>query len=554
MKNVVRCCAVLLALSCLLCVGASAQALSVRRADGVGEAVNLWERDGGDRFLFLPAYMQGQPLIVSYGDAQALRMGDLAIGDGETTDAIEGGCALVVTEGGKEHRVTVMASENLPAVHLTTQSGSLAYLHAKKGNKEPGAMTIVAADGSVDFSGELQSVKGHGNATFAYEKKSYQIKLGEKSALLGMGEGKCYVLLANQHENSLLRNRLTLTLAAELGLRFTPECRSVDLYVNGEYRGSYLLTDKVTISSGCVDITDGEDALERANEAFIQNGFEPEAYGEARYVEGTHKGSSWPIEPEDVTGGYLFELEYETRYKDEESGVVTARGQAVVVKAPKRMSEAQGAYASELLNRFERAIFAQDGVDPQSGMHYAQIADLPSLARKYLIEEVSKNYDANRSSQYFYKDSDHVDPLLYAGSVWDYDSAWGNYARQEKLDVAAPTGLIADRASAYSWWSALCRQEDFHAEVVRVYEQELRPMLMGVAGEWAMSAGRQLRTLDAYERELSASAAMNFARWRVLNHATRAVKTGATYSENIETLRTWIVRRVAWLDERWGVP
>ena len=83
---------------------------------------------------------------------------------------------------------------------------------------------------------------------------------------------------------------------------------SVDLYVNGEYRGSYLLCDKVTIASGSVDITESEEAIEEANEAYIERGGEPEAYGTNEYEAGTCKGVNWPREPEDVTGGFLFEL------------------------------------------------------------------------------------------------------------------------------------------------------------------------------------------------------------------------------------------------------
>lgn len=530
----------------------AAQALSVRRADGVGGEVQVWEKSNGALYLFLSAYMQNQTLTLSCGDASGVRVGEMVIEDGAQTDAIAGGVQLSATIAGKQKTVNVMASANLPAVHLTTQSGSLTYIHARKGNKEPGTMQIVTADGKIACDAAVSSIKGHGNATFVYEKKSYQVKLEKKASLLGMDEGKSYVLLANQHENSLLRNRMTFDLARGMGLAFTPECRSVDLYVNGEYRGSYLLCDKVTISSGCVDVTDSEDALEEANEAYVERGGEPEPYGRSSYEKGTYKGASWPAEPEDITGGFLFELEYSQRYKDETSGVVTGRGQAVVVKEPEEMSEAQGAYANELLNRFERAIFSEDGVDPQSGQHYTEIADFDSLVRKYMIEECSKNYDANKSSQYFYKDSDRVDPFLYAGPVWDYDSAWGNYAQEGRLDVASPQGLsVAGQGSAYSWWPALCLQADFAAEVRRVYDAQLRPLLEVLIGERAAWPGCEVSSLDVYQAELAASAEMNFIRWRVLNHETRAVKTGASYDENIEYLRSWISNRMETLDQNW---
>ncbi|MDO5299005.1 MAG: CotH kinase family protein [Clostridia bacterium] len=550
MKKCMRAALCLLTAVWMLAGGqAMAQELTVRRVDGIGEAVGIWEKSDGQLYLFLPAYMEGQMLEVRYEGTGSVCMGEMDIPSGSQTDAIQGGAELTLEDG---ETIIVMQSRNLPAVHLTTASGSLDYIHEKKGNKESGSMTIVTAEGVVNYCQEIDTIKGHGNATFVYEKKSYQVKLEKKAPLLGMDEGKTYVLLANQHENSLLRNRLTFELAAAIGLRYTPECRSVDLYVNGEYRGNYLLCDKVKISSGCVDITDSEELIEAANAEFIEEGGEPELYGSSKYAAGTYKGAAWPVEPEDITGGYLFELEYTQRYPDETSGVVTERGQAVVVKYPEEMSAAQGEYVNELLNRFERAIFAGDGVDAQSGMHYTEIADFDSLVRKYMIEEISKNYDANKSSQYFYKDSDSVDTRIYAGPVWDYDSAWGNYAQEGKLETAAPTGLnVAQKGFKYSWWPALYKQSDFAAQVRSVFDEELKPLLYGVIGEYALPAGSGLKSLDAYAQELSASAEMNFVRWRVLNHSSRAVKTGATYAENIEYLRDWIENRLEYLDKTW---
>jgi len=533
-----------------VCAAAQEFTLSVCRADGVGERVDMWRREGGQRYLFLPAYMRGQPLELTYEGAKGVRLGSMALESGCETDALEDGTKLVAETGGSTWSVLVMASQNLPAVHLSLDSGSLDYIHEKKGNREPGSVTIVESDGTTAYAGRLERVKGHGNATFVYEKKSYQIKLPEKASLLGMGEGKNYVLLANQHENSLVRNRMTFDLAADAGLAYTPESRSVDLYVEGEYRGSYLLCDKVKISAGCVDITDSDDALEAANAAFIERGGEIAPYGEQDYAAGTHKGAEWPNEPEDVTGGYLFELEYAQRYREEESGVVTSRGQSVVVKAPEAMSRAQGEYASAYLNHFERAIFAPDGMD--KGEHYSEIADFDSLVRKYMIEEISKNYDGNKSSQYFYKDSDSVDPLLYAGPVWDYDSAWGNYAREEKLKAASPQELtIARNGLTYSWYPALYAHEEFRTEVRCVWEQEMRPLLEVIVGSRAALPGLRVCSLDSYMEELLESARMNFERWRVLGHASRAVDTGDSFEENIEYLRTWIKKRMEYLDKNW---
>lgn len=531
---------------------AFADALYVRRADGVGGRVGLFTGSDYKTYLFLPAYMDGQELELALDGYTAALIGDDELADGDATNALTNGAALTLLRGKRGTNVIVMAG-SLPAIHLTTESGNLDYIHAKKGNKEAGDMQIIAADGTVDYDLPIDSIKGHGNATFVYEKKSYQVKLEKKAPLLGMDESKSYVLLANQHENSLLRNRITFELADALDLPYTPDCRSVDLFVNGEFRGSYLLADKVGISGGSVDIVELEKEIEALNEEFLDRGGEPEAYGRLSYQKGTYKGAVWPKEPEDVTGGYLFELEYEQRYVDEASGVVTEKGQAVVVKSPELMTQSQGEYVNNLLNSFERAICAADGVDPQTGVHYTDLADFDSLVRKYMIEETSKNYDGNKSSQYFFKDSDEEDELIYAGPVWDYDSAWGNYAPEGRPKVASPQELtVANGGENYSWWPALSKQDDFAAGVSKVYTQELRPLLEVLIGD-ADAGETGLRALDAYAAELDASAQMNFARWRVLNNKGREMRTGATYEENIDYLKNWIRERMKVLDGAWGI-
>ena len=535
----------------LMTSSALADALFVSRADGVGESVGLFTGTNYKTYLFLPAYMAEQENMLSLEGYSEAVIDGVSVKDGETTDKLRNGTQLTLKKGGRKTEVIVMAG-SLPAVHLTTESGSLDHIHEKKGNKEAAELVIVTADGTINYDAPIDSMKGHGNATFVYEKKSYQIKLEKKAQLLDMDESKSFVLVANQHENTFLRNRITFELADALDLPYTPDCRSVDLFVNGEFRGSYLLSDKIGISGGSVDIVELEKEIEKLNEEFLDRGGEPEKYGNNGYRKGTYKGAVWPKEPEDVTGGYLFELEYEQRYADEASGVVTQRGQAVVVKSPEQMTQSQGEYVNNLLNSFERAIFAADGVDPQTGMHYTDLADFDSLVRKYMIEETCKNYDGNKSSQYFFKDTDEEDEMLYAGPVWDYDSAWGNYAPEGRPRVAAPQGMtVAENGESYSWWPALAKQSDFAAEVSEVYVSELRPLLAVLVGnEEAGETG--IRSLDAYAAELNDSAQMNFARWRVLNSKARELKTGATYAENIEYLRKWIMDRMIVLDEAWG--
>ena len=68
----------------LLCVASCALAatISVRRADGVGSSVDMWERSSNKKYLFLPAYMHGQPLEITYSGTRSVSIGDVKLENG----------------------------------------------------------------------------------------------------------------------------------------------------------------------------------------------------------------------------------------------------------------------------------------------------------------------------------------------------------------------------------------------------------------------------------------------------------------------------------------
>ena len=543
-------CLILILLLALCAACALANPFTVRRTDGAGAEVDSLKVASGAWSLFLPAYMNGQPLSLSCKENLTLTVNGSDFRNGDAV-RLSPEDEVFAQQGNYNNRITVMAS-TLPALHLTTAKGDFERAQQNKEHKIPARLTAVSPEGMTLFDGDLKNMKGHGNATFAFKKKSYQLQFQKKTDILGLPGQKKFILLANQHENSLMRNRITFDLARAAGLRYTPHSKSVDLYANGEYLGSYLLCNKVTVSTGSVDVTDADKLIEKANPELSERGVVPPSYGSRKSQPGGYKGVSWPAEPEDVTGGFLLQLDYDKRYVDDESGVVTARGQTIVVKSPEYMTEGQGAYLNALLNTFERAIFSSDGTDPSTGRHYTEIADLDSLARKYMVEEICKNYDGNNSSQFYYKDSDLVDPLLYAGPVWDYDSAWGNYAGEGRLDLAAPDGLrVGGAMTQHAWWPAMARREDFRQAVSEAWRTVFRPMLLVMTGDLSPWDGCGVEPLSEIAEELSASAGMNFKRWNIFNAVNRAVKTGATYEENVEYLTDWIRRRVAYLDTQW---
>ena len=136
-------------------------------------------------------------------------------------------------------------------------------------NRTTGSMAIIAQDGTVDHADKLRQIRGRGNGTWGNEKKPYQIKLENRADLLKTGNeeerARTWVLLAEAGDRTLLHNRLAFDLALELGMETTSHSEYVDLYYDGEYRGVYLLAEKVEINEGRIDELDYEKLIERWN-------------------------------------------------------------------------------------------------------------------------------------------------------------------------------------------------------------------------------------------------------------------------------------------------
>ena len=515
----------------------------------VPQAIRWWySADEKAYYLFLPG--STQTLHLWFEGAKSATVDGKALPNGGDASWLLSQDQFSMQLDQKTYPVRLMRSSNVPALFINTESGSLNYIHRRKGNAETGSLLMTDASGETLYDGALQHIKGRGNATFALNKKAYQIKLEKGTDLCGMGKAKTWILLADFRDNSLLRNKIAFELARAVGLEYTSESQTVDLYINNDYLGAYLLCEKVEIGDTRVDIKNLGKATEKLNDAELDS---YKRYGYNTYRLATQKGFQIPTDPEDITGGYLFELDYKMRYSDELSGFVTRRGQAVVVKEPEAASAAQITYISSFFQGFENAVHAADGIDPTSGKHYSEFVNMDSLAKKYILEEVLKNRDANRSSLFFYKPVDEQSTLAFAGPAWDYDASLGNYATHKGDDTLNPETFLVncDMGEPFYLFPALYAHADFLKAVIKAYQADFAPALEVLLGQRKDESGALL-SLDTYELQIEACAAMNFVRWPVFNSKARIAQTGSTYAENIAYLKTFIQKRMAFLNGAWA--
>lgn len=484
--------------------------------DGVDRKINLYERNG-TYYLFVPASVNLLFADFVVSEAENVKINGVAYTETKKLAEVFGDkTEITLTVDDNDYKVVLIKESKVASVFIATESGNLDFVHAKKGNEENGFIEIADPLGITVWEGELE-IKGRGNSTWEMEKKPYNIKLAKKVDLFGMGKTKKWSLIANHGDASLIRNVLAYEAAERAGMPYTPQFTPVDVYINNDYMGSYLLTTRVGIDGSSVDIEDLEGNTEDVNKADLDTYARGGDYGTfAGLLEGTKKWYEIPNDPEDITGGYIIEMELANRYADEASGFVTTRSQPFTMKTPEYASKAQIEYISNYYQKVEDAIY-----NGASMNELDVLVDVESLAQMYLINEWASNMDASLTSTYFYKPAGDK---LYAGPVWDFDIAFGNndggrfgndYNDPEKFTVCYNRMY---RNTVFGSWdideqptvfNVLTKNAGFVAEAEKVWNNGTKAAVANTI-KWVN---------DEYVPFIEGSAVANAIRWNIFDTA-----------------------------------
>ena len=504
------------------------------------EVIRAWKGEEA-YYLFLPSYADVDDVcLTSYASGFDVLSTGERIGkkDSLSTFSINENYTCKRLSTNEEFIFCIMQSSNLPAIFLETDSGTIENIWADKEVEENGKIQIVSSDGEMLYTGGLNSVKARGNYSFAnYEKKPFSITLKDEVSLLGLGAGQKYALLSNASDPTLIRNDIARRLEAAVGAEYDNIGRFVDLYANGEYLGNYYLCENIEIGDGRIAVTDLEEQMDLI-------------YGKSNYesleeynVDYTHAKIMDEI-PKDITGGYLLEREFKDRYQleywENPSGFVTNGDEHFVIKFPKYCSVEQVGYLKNYMNEAEEAILSPEGLCMATSKSYKDYIDVDSFVKKYLVEEITKNYDAGISSMFFYKDSDTVDARIKAAPIWDADMSLGCYLEWMEEIAAEPEGLtkLALHPHSSPWYEALYKKEEYYRKILKYYRSNAVPYL-----DELMESG-----LDAYKEELAASATMNDIRWQIDLDNNMYYEDRDTEFEQLEE---YITDRKNFLDSVW---
>lgn len=418
------------------------------------EMIRLWERQEDDYHVFVPAYASLDEIIPEISSRHRIALDGVPLYNGMPCNAFQYDTPYMLTIG-RDYAGTLQFhhSANTATLYIHTASGSMEQIHTDKNHSESASIALYSSDGTLAHTDRLSKLKGRGNASWNLEKKPYNLTLSVPADLLGMDESTNWILLANAFDATNLNNKLVLDLAGQTGLSWSADTRYIDLYLNGEYSGLYLLSEKTEVGDHRLDIHTAE-------------------------------------------GAFLCKNDLEDRYDSLRNPFTTVNGRTVEITAPEQLSSAEKARIEALVNEMEQRILSGSDLSNEPSF------DLDSWVRKYLLDEISGNIDSDLASSYFFYDGDR----FYAGPVWDYDMVFGNDARNQY-----PRAFIAknySKAPSYvsPYYHALCENPSFYRRMTQLYQEEFLPLLEDLV---------DIR-LPALIAQISDASAMNHLRWEAM--------------------------------------
>lgn len=313
---------------------------------------------------------------------------------------------------------------NNEAVHA-----AIHYYDAREGDNILGSQPTIV---------EQADFRIRGRSSREFDKKSYLVKFkkdnwedNKKVPLSGMTADSEWALHGPFLDKSLIRNYLSYNLAGEI-MDYSPNVRFMELFLNGDYQGLYLLTEKIEYNEdGRINITESKPKLASTS-----------------YILALNPGSNNPFNDLNTFNNYTGQY-----------GPADRRNKILEVVYPNTtLTLEQKNFIADEISLFERSLLSFDSADRKLG--YPSFIDVESFVDYLIINEFTMNTDAGRLSTYFYKD---IRGKLKT-AVWDFNSAFNNYVP----DNANPQYFVMlDKV----WFEHLLKDPAFVEKVIRRYHQ-----------------------------------------------------------------------------------
>ncbi len=422
-----------------------------------------------------------------------------------------------------------ISSSELPLVLINTQNQTIiedTKINCLMDIKYNGVGNLTYVNGPANvYSGHVGiEIRGLTSASYPQHPYGFETRtsLGANNnvPILGMPPENDWVLLSNFNDRSLVKNLISFDLFAKMD-NYSPRAQLCEVLLDSVYQGIYVIGEKIKRDSNRVNIaklTVADTTGDQLTGGYMlqQNYWNANNSFQSNYSPIDHPG---------------FDVHFVYEYPDAAA-----------------MQAAQKQYIAAYVDSLETALYSPNFADPVDG--YRKYMDVPSFIDYFLVNEVARSADGFKKSVFFNKDKYSQGGKLKAGPVWDFDWAWKDMQGVCYIYEGYSGGgwahlnndCFTDNYST-GWYVRLLQDSTFANELRCTYEDYRQTML---------DTTNLFHYIDSIGTLVQNAQARHFQKWPILGVSGPAPDFGmlaTTYNGELDSLKSWISRRIAWLDD-----
>ncbi len=443
------------------------------------------------------------------------------------------------------------AAAELPRLDIVTANGKDII---SKDRYIQSTVTLSNCHENYAFTEMGAQVRVRGNSTAAAPKKPYRLKFDEKQDMLGLSGGRAFrnwCLMADYYDGSMLRTYGTFKFAQTLleGKYYSSDCTHVEVYVNGQYEGVYLLCEQTQIHKFRINISElveGDTSLEQGYLMIGQGG---------RYDEPGNVQIHPEITVRDRTGKdmYFGTMNFALAsgdYTDAQKAYVSTYVSAVFKVVSKAVydHEYYKLDRNGTMTRIRKFEWAKTDEEKQIET-ISRVFNIESAVSMCILDEIVKNLDAMTFNMYVDL-SPEGDGVLTLAAPWDFDFSMANthYGTTHSTTGFYATNLSYSEGMRTNLWYVMLGSIDWFDAMVKEKWQETYLELQAVISD-------MISVNYAYDAAFN----RDFERWglpanrSLIHHHDQ--NDLAVFDEHIkagEFVTNWLQKRLIWLNRQWG--
>lgn len=379
------------------------------------------------------------------------------------------------------------------------------------------ANAVMVTDGVATKPFRVDEFAVRGNSTARKIKHPYKVKFKKNRRPFGLPEDKTWILLANYGDRALIRTQIGYDVGAGLdGLTWTPRGTFTELYVNGDYKGSYQLSESIKIDKNRINISQERGIIVEIDKHYA----------------------------DDNIPGFFGDHKIPYAFKDPDQRKKLKDGS----EDPEGITDDKIAGMKSRIMAFEEVLYGKDFKDPEDG--WTKYLDLDSAVDYYLVKEFTKENDGDfyRSNFFYIPDYTDSSKKFQMGPVWDFDRSAGSKPAPEE-------GATSTVASPKGWWLRGNSSPNHSTSKTHWYVQITKDpvFIKALKKRWAEKRGFFKDMTDAgIDRnvdKVGVAARNDRLRWGP-ESPLRLPPRADTYAGEIAFMKNWYKQRFEWMDSK----